>query len=267
MKQLSMDEIKKVSVDVLSSIDQICRENNFAYSLGYGTLLGAVRHGGFIPWDDDIDIVMPRADYEKFILYCKEHATPFALACNKLDSKYGYVYAKACDTNTVVIPDNMRWAKNGIQVDIFPIDSFGDDLKTAHKRFKKRRFQREMIVAWNWRRFERNRDRSFLYNTAKFLFYLMSRFACNKRLASSINRYYSAFSDEDGAYRCVMCSPYRKKEIMPASVYSEYTEMEFEGKRFYAITRYDEYLTRLYGDYMQLPPENKRVPHHFFKAY
>ena len=114
-----MDEIKKVSVDVLSSIDQICRENNFTYSLGYGTLLGAVRHGGFIPWDDDIDIVMPRADYEKFILYCKQHATPFALACNELDSKYGYVYAKACDTNTVVIPDNMRWAKNGIQVDIF----------------------------------------------------------------------------------------------------------------------------------------------------
>ena len=135
------------------------------------------------------------------------------------------------------------------------------------KRFKKRRFQREMLVAWNWRRYEKNHNRSFLYNTAKFLFFLMSRFSCNKRLATSVNRYYKAFASENGGYRCVMCSPYRKKEIMPASVYSEYTEMEFEGKRFYAIARYDEYLTRLYGDYMQLPPENKRQPHHFFKAY
>ncbi len=265
--QMSLEEQKQAALGVLEAIDAICRENGFAYSLAYGTLLGAVRHGGFIPWDDDIDIMMPRADYLRFVEYCKNHGTSFALASAFTDPGYGYVFAKACDTDTVVITDNMRWRKNGVQVDIFPIENLGGDKETAKKRFRKRQFQREMLVAWNWKWFGRNKRKSIVHNAAKLMFFLASRFASNKALLCSVNDYYGQFTSEECAYAGIVCGAYRMREIMPADVYREYTDILFEGKTFRSITKYDEYLTITYGDYMQLPPVEKRVTHHNFKAY
>ena len=90
MKELSLDEIKTIELEILKEIHQICEKENIRYSLCGGTLLGAVRHGGFIPWDDDIDIIMPRKDYEAFIDYCKTHAPNFNLLCVETNKKYGY---------------------------------------------------------------------------------------------------------------------------------------------------------------------------------
>ena len=175
--------------------------------------------------------------------------------------------ATACDKNTIVIPDNMRWQKDGIQVDIFPVENMGDDEKTVRKRFNKKRWHREMLVAWNWKRYEKNPHKSFAYNVARFLFFVMSRFACHRRLLKSINKYYGKFAAQKTAYCGIICGAYRMREIMPTSIYEEYTEITFEGKSFRTIARYDEYLTKVYGDYMQLPPEDRRVTHHNFKAF
>ena len=267
MNMLTLQEQKDVALDVLCKIDQICRRNGITYSLAYGTLLGAVRHGGFIPWDDDIDIMMPREDYLKFIAYCQEHETDFALASYYTDPAYGYIFSKACDRKTVVIPGNMKWQKDGIQVDIFPIENLGADMETAKKRFYKKRFQRELLVAWNWKRYEKNPRKSFLYNTAKFVFFLLSRFVSNRPLAIAIERYYSAFKTEKSTFVGIVCGAYRSREIMSASIYENYMDITFEGKEFRAILKYDEYLKTIYGDYMQLPPEDKRVTHHDFNAY
>ena len=267
MQELTLQEQKDVAVSVLSEIDEICRKNNFIYSLAYGTLLGAIRHNGFIPWDDDIDIMMPREDYLRFIDYCKNNKTNFELASSFTDPDYGYIFSKACDKETIVIPGNMKWKKHGIQVDIFPIENLGDDIDAAKKEFMKKRFQRQLLVAWNWERFEKNKNKSFSYNTAKFIFFVMSRFASNKRLAKSIHNYYGRFTYEKKQYGGIVCGAYQKREIMPMHIYEEYTDVIFEGKHFKAIAKYDEYLTIVYGDYMKLPPEEKRVTHHNFKAY
>ena len=87
MKEISLDELKKIEFEILVEIDKICREQNIRYSLCGGTLLGAIRHGGFIPWDDDIDIFMPRPDYNRFLEYCIQNSTTFSLLCNKTDSR------------------------------------------------------------------------------------------------------------------------------------------------------------------------------------
>jgi len=266
-KEMTLQEQKDVALALLCKIDKICRENGFSYSLAYGTLLGAVRHGGFIPWDDDIDIMMPRSDYLKFVEYCKNNETEFELASNFTDPDYGYMFAKACDKDTVVIPGNMKWCKHGIWVDIFCIENLGNDIKTAKKRVGKKRFQNEMLVAWNWRRFEKNPYKSLVYNMAKLAFFLMSRFCSNKSLASSLNKYYDRFAEEKSAYMGVVCGGFRGREIMPAVLFDEYTDISFENEKFRTIVKYDEYLTDTYGDYMQPPPEDRRVSHHDFKAY
>ena len=267
MKELSFDELKSTAFDVLCEIDKICNENGFLYSLAYGTLLGAVRHQGFIPWDDDIDIMMPRADYLKFIDYCKNNETAFKIASVETDPEYGYIFAKACDDRTVIHYENAKWNRYGVQVDIFPIDDLGSDLAQAKKRFGARRFQRELLVAWNWKTCKWNKSRSFSFNIFRLAFYCLSRFASNRALASSIKKYYEDPAFENSDYVGIVCGAYRDREVMPASIYKEYTELPFENKKFRVIAEYDQYLTAVYGDYMQLPPEEKRVPRHNFKVY
>ena len=265
MKELTLQEQKEIALKVLCQIDEICKTNDIRYSLAYGTLLGAVRHKDFIPWDDDVDIMMPRADYLKFVDYCKNNSTDFELACGATDPEYGYVFAKACDKGTTVVPGNMKWQKNGIQVDIFPVENLGADAEQAGKHFSARRLQRELLVAWNWSRYEKNPNRSLPFNAVRLAFFLLSRFVSNKKLIASVNKYYEAI--EENEYMGIVCGAYRSREIMPASIYKEYTDILFEGKTFKAISKYDEYLKTVYGDYMKLPPEEKRVTHHNFKAY
>lgn len=265
MKELAFDELKSVALEVLCEIDKICVENGFTYSLAYGTLLGAVRHKGFIPWDDDIDIMMPRADYSKFIEYCQTHETSFKLASVETDPTYGYLFAKACDTKTVLTYENTKWNHYGIQVDIFPVDNLGSSLEEAKAAFKARRFQRELLVAWNWTFCKLSKNKSLTRNLAKLVFFVLSRFVSNKALSRSVNQYYKKINANN--YVGIMCGAYRMREIMPCFIYDSYTTLPFEGKNFKAITNYKDYLTTVYGDYMQLPPEEERVPRHSFKVY
>jgi len=267
MEELSLNEQKLISLNVLTEIDDICQKNNFTYSLSYGTLLGAVRHGGFIPWDDDIDIMMPRSDYLKFVEYCTVNETRFKLASVENDPSYGYIFAKACDDNSVVINDIMKWQKYGVQVDIFPIDNLGNDLKTAKRNFSKFRFKRELLVAWNWKNFKFNKKQTLKRNVIKFIFYILSRFTSNTVLVKSIKNYYESIKSENSEYVSIICGAYRDREIMHKSIYEKYIDITFEDRTFKAIEKYDEYLTTIYGDYMKLPPEDKRVTHHCFKAY
>ena len=268
-EEITLEELKKIELNLLIEIDKICRENEFRYSLVGGTLLGAVRHQGFIPWDDDIDIAMPRPDYERFLAYCHNERPQFLTLCNKYEPNYGYLFAKICDANTVMIEKNANKnnVKMGVYIDVFPIDGFGETEKDSLKIFNKTAFQRELLVASNWKRYFRSKTHAWYYEPIRFGFFLMSRFVNFGKTIRSIEKK-SIKSDFDKSKFCgVLCGSYRKKEIMPHEVYSEYVEIKFEGGNFLAIKEYDYYLSHIYGDYMKLPPEEKRVTHHTFSAY
>lgn len=269
MKELLLEDLKSIELEILIEIDQICQRENIRYSLTAGTLLGAARHKGFIPWDDDIDLFMPRSDYNKFIDYCIKHKTKFKLISSSTDSRYGYLFAKAIDTSTVVeeLVADTKGIEMGVCVDIFPVDGLGNTYGDALKLFDSTKFQRELLIAANWKKFFRSKTRSWKYEPIRFIFFLMSRFVSRERLIASIEKKLSKASYEESKYAGCVCSAYRAKEIMEAHIFEEYIEMDFEGMKFKAFKEYDKYLTAIYGDYMKLPPEEKRVTHHMFKAY
>lgn len=118
MRSIESDELKQIELDILTKIDHVCRKNNFCYSLCGGTLLGAIRHKGYIPWDDDIDIAMPRDDYDKFLNYCisNEKECGFRIVSTINDKRYAYLFAKACALNTIIEEENFN--PNGANVAI-----------------------------------------------------------------------------------------------------------------------------------------------------
>ena len=124
MQKLSLDEIKNSELLILDDIDRVCRKNNIKYSLAFGTLIGAVRHKGFIPWDDDIDIVMTRDNYDKFIhTYINEKNENYSILNHEFDKNYYHQFTKVVDNRTTINNDNLREIKNmGVWVDVFPVD-------------------------------------------------------------------------------------------------------------------------------------------------
>lgn len=268
LKKISDKDMKVIQFGILTELDSVCRKNGIRYSLCGGSLLGAVRHKAFIPWDDDIDIIMPRPDYDALIAYCKENETAFRMISHETEEEYGYLFAKATAKNTVVFDENCGSDKleMGVYVDIFPVDALGDTIGEAQKAFSKTRFKRELLVARNWKRFFLSKTHSTVYEPIRFAFFILSRFFTKKGLIASIEK---AYTKQFGTteYCASICGSYRQKEILPTSVYTDYISLEFEGREFMAIKDYDTYLSSIYGDYMTLPPKEKQVSHHSFTAY
>lgn len=261
-EQLSLDEIKKCELDILIYIDNICRENNLRYYLFYGTLLGAIRHKKFIPWDDDIDIVMPREDYEKFISLFEKQSSTAKYQCQvPLKNGYFYEFAKVYDTTTWVDETDVCTSDGGLWVDIFPLDGLNPKDRWAHK----------MLQLLNRCRSAAVRTK-FPHRTSGGLVVPEYLFWCTCRLIG-----YKAFLKKSIAiskrYKYDKCEyvgyassypalhKYMKKEWLEETI-----DVEFEGQRFIAPKDYHHILTNIYGDYMKLPPEDKRLPHPM-KAY
>ncbi len=267
--ELSLDEIKIVELEILIQIDNICRQEGLRYTLTGGTLLGAIRHKGFIPWDDDIDIAMPRPDYVKFIGYCKTHDTGFVLLAHELNSNYRNLFAKAYNKNTVIFDDtiDINDTELGIYVDIFPIDGLGGSERESKKQFFSAEIEREILDATNWIKFSRSKTHKWYVEPIRFLVFILSRICNSKHLINSIEQKNGKYDFDESEYAGCLCGSYRLKEVMKQEVFSNYIDMTFEGKVFKGLKDYDIFLTKIYGDYMKLPPEEKRISHHTFKAY
>lgn len=269
MKELSLNEIKAIELEILKEIHQICEKENIRYSLCGGTLLGAVRHGGFIPWDDDIDIIMPRKDYETFIDYCKSNSVNFDLLCIETNKNYSYLFAKATNKNTIIREKNANSNKidMGVYVDIFPLDGMGDTIDLARKNFIKTSFERELLVARNWKRFFKSKTHSSIYEPVRFVFFVLSRFVNSETIINSLQRKFKKNDFDNSKFSGCFMGSYRLKEVLKTDIYKVFSEIEFEGYKFKCFNHYDEYLTSIYGDYMKLPPKEKQVSHHTYKAY
>ena len=268
-KEIQLDELKQIELRILKQIHNVCAQQGLRYFLVGGTLLGAIRHNGFIPWDDDIDIGMPRADYERFIDYCSTNPVPFQVICNRLNKDYGYLFAKAMDPNTVLVEKtgNRCGVELGVFVDVFPMDGLGDTQDEAVANLNKTRFNREMLVAANWKKFSRSKTRAIYYEPIRLAFYCMSRMSSFGKLIRKIESRYAVDGFDKSNYVGCVCGAYRNKEIVEREVFSEYVDVPFEDAVFKCPKQFDRYLSNIYGNYMQLPPEEKRVTHHSFDAY
>ena len=268
MESLALKEIQKIELKLLLQYDLVCKQNNLRYSLGGGTLLGAVRHKGFIPWDDDIDVMMPRPDYEMFLAYCKSQKTGFNLITYDTVETYNGLSSKIWDPSTVIRDDLMGVSYEiGVNIDVFPLDGLGNSEEEALRIFRKTAWKREMLNAVIWKKFFRSKTHSSLVEPIRFAMFVLSRFANPKKLLRKVDEENLRHPFEQSTYAGCVCGSYREREIMTTDTFKNYIEVEFEGHRLSAIQNYDEYLKKHYGDYMKLPPKEKQETHHTYKAY
>ncbi len=252
-KLLTIDEIKQTELSILDYIDCVCKQHNIRYYLAYGTLLGAIRHKGFIPWDDDIDIYMLREDYDRFIkLLSAEKDNHYSILSIYNDSDYFYEFAKVVDNRTCVITENVKENHNeGVWVDIFPLDD-------APKFLRMTKWLINIIVAFRIL----SVYESFPYEKRSWVLYPMWFLS---RLFGS--RFFLKLSDyivksgKSNDYVGYMCSMGVSKYFFSKHWCDDTILVNFEGENYPAFKHFDDYLKYQYGNYMQLPPEDKRIPH------
>lgn len=271
MREIGLDERKKILLEMLKDVDTFCKSKGLTYYLAFGTLLGAVRHKGFIPWDDDIDIMMPRRDYEKFaILFPAERNRRFIYQGNT--KNYPLAFGKVIDTRTIKF-ERMRdkYQVMGLDIDVFPIDNYPADIDEATKWCDEiARTQKKSKLLFtpltkgkkNLRAFVKNLVIRFRYLTDDLGFVSVSQLI---RKIDNLSQQYNI--TETGYCGIAAINTYGVKKRNRKEIYSSASEVNFEGELFLAPMGYDEYLRDIYGDYMQLPPKDKRKSHHSFKAY
>lgn len=261
MRQLMTDEYKQVIVNILFTIDEICRNYNLTYMLFYGTLLGAVRHKGMIPWDDDIDIVMPRSDYKKLsdIINHGDYQINFIDIDHNSDTIYPW--GKVCDKRTIMYEKNFKKVKEyGAFVDVFPLDYAPDDEKL---REKERKILRRLVyLNTHATRTGFENSNSLKVNALRLLAFTGSRFVNSQRIIRKINRFVVSRDDHATGYYRVFGGG-----IFPISWLDRTIEIEFEGKKLLAPHDPDAVLKACFGDYMKLPPEEERINRHTLKCY
>lgn len=266
-----LDEIKRIELDVLKEVDALCRELKLRYYLGYGTLLGAVRHKGFIPWDDDIDIMMPRPDYDRLIRYCTDNETTFGLMAHENHRGCNRLFAKAYAKNTLVKEydnDNKKISNEyGVWIDIFPIDGLGDSYDSAVKLLKQEKILINLYAVSLLKSFKRNPNRPWYHEPIRLACYLITRLTTPGMLIQRIEKKCRLNDYDKSAYCGVVCENINNNEIITSDVFRESIDITFEQYTFEAPIDYHSYLTAVYGDYMTPPPVEERIPIHGFDAY
>ena len=243
MKRMTSAEVKETIFNTMVYFDKLCRKHNLKYFLAFGTCLGAVRHKDFIPWDDDADVFMDRESYDKLLEIMNKEKSHYKLLSFKESDKYFYPYYKLVDTRTAIREKYLKKIPNlGVYLDIFPLDGMPEDDKESTKVIRK---------------FESLHHRLILNN--------INIAIGTKRLAKKLDELSLKYPVADCKYAgCTVWLGRRK--CFDKTYADELVELPFHGYNFYVPKEYDKYLTRTYGDYMTLPPENKRKVHGF-KGY
>lgn len=263
-EQLSLDAMKSIELDIMDEIDTICRKNHIPYFLMYGTLIGAYRHGGFIPWDDDIDICMFRSDYERFIeLFAENRSTVrFDLVFYR-NGKAFFPFAKVVDTTTVVYENFVRKdVGTGVWVDIFILDDIDPAIQNLKALYRKRN---RANLLYSFTVADPNVGSSAMVKLAKRIICPIVRNHDPKKSARIIDETASQLCSGESAFVTDFVG-----EGIPEHVFSrnlfEPEEVIFENRRYLAPKGYEEILTAIYGDWRTPPAEDNR-PIHTCEAY
>lgn len=269
MKELSLDEVKNIEFEILVDVANYCDKNNLRYYLSSGTLLGAIRHKGFIPWDDDIDINISRPDYVKFVNgYNKNHNGNYVLSSIENNKNHLFTFAKVFDNRTIKIESGISYNSNnmgGVDIDIFPIDGLPTNINQSNKYFKK---QIRAYKGYALSIMKFSKGKNFLRSFVKFIVLFIFKSIGKTRFIKLINKNAMKYDFDSSEYIALSVAPYYgNKERILKSSYIDQVKVEFEKEMFYAPLCYHEHLTNLFGDYEKMPPKSERVTHHSFKAY
>lgn len=260
MKEINQEELKTIQLDILKSVADYCEANGLIYFLGYGTLLGAVRHKGYIPWDDDIDILMPRPSYEKLLKGFNNNSKTIKAIDFSLNPDYPLPFAKVYDCRTMLSEDFYKDKPTyGIYIDIFPLDGFRN-LSNVKKivRLNKYLNSKKALI---------DGKRSFAKNVIIGIGKILLMFTSKSKIINKMQRIAAEVPYEKSDKICSMFSPYSVKEVCDKTLLEETIMGEFEGFEFRIPKNYDTYLRMIYCDYLKLPPVEKRVAHHTFTAW
>lgn len=266
MKPMTLEDVHHVLYDILVDIHEFCVKNDIKYSLGGGTLLGAIRHNGFIPWDDDIDVQMSRPEYERFIHSYKSRKG-YRLFSREISGceDVGIAFARVCEMERTYVDTGMGpWQKEstGLWIDILPIDGAPADEKKARRKIK------NMYIGWRITRLYRAKlpipfsmASGILQKTRLLLRKCIAVFIPNDYILRYINKC-KEYDFEKSSYLAnytTMQNGFR--EWQPKSSMENFVLHKFEDGEFYIMEDYNTSLSHLYGNYMELPPVEKRVAH------
>ena len=263
MRKLSIEEAKKIELDILDFIDSFCKEHGINYCINYGTLIGAIRHKGFIPWDDDIDLSMTRENYERFIQLFSEKQSRYQILSLEMDDQYFNNFIKIVDPTTKIIDTrNTKTYDSGVFIDIFPMDTFNDtkvvDICYKLESFKLLSFSKHKNIVYG---------DSKLKDLIRTLFWLFLRPVSPRFFANQIEKQIQKYRVKDGKYIAFIPSKAKEKEIFPRDMFDELIETPFEHLVLPAPKRFDVVLKQFYDDYMTVPPKEKQIYIHEFEAY
>lgn len=264
-----MREIQLGELEVLRKLKEICTELNIGYFLFCGTLIGAVRHHGFIPWDDDIDVAMLRDEYERLISYCRENEErllPFKLYHYTTKKDYIYPIARFVDTRYKVDYKDNKDYDLGLFVDIYPLDGCGNSLDERNKVYKEVRDGVIPLISLGART-NVPYNHGVINYLAKSVVRFIAQLIGQNRLIRIIDQRARKHDVQSSKFvLCMIWDTFTASMIRKECV-TDLMECPFEDDTFLIPCGYDEILRDAYGDYMQLPPEEDRVAHHYYKAY
>lgn len=266
MKSITIDELKQIQLDIMQAVHDYCLQQGLHYSLAYGTLIGAVRHKGFIPWDDDIDIMMPRTDYDRLV---KGFSHPYyKLYDYSSDPEYVHPYAKVADTRTL-LAENTNAKDLGINIDVFPVENMFDtpeqctaflsEIRQIKKRFRMKMLRPSKKNVW-WKRIAIRLSKLLvLGQTMRGITQLqVNRVAT---LTNNQSRYVAIVNCND-------CSDNYLRSFWPREWFDSYITVPFEDRQFQIIENFDPHLRQLFGEYMTPPPASQRTsPHTLTRIY
>lgn len=259
-KIIDDQELKIIELDIMMAVHNFCEKNNLRYYLWGGTLLGAIRHNGFIPWDDDIDIAMFRADFEKFVhAFDSEY---YGVSYCESDLRHPYWHAKVYHRQTKKTENIFRKKEFslGVDIDVFVLDSFVD----FDEVLKSAQWRQNQIDRY-WKSLRPTKTGSLRAKVAGIVYRTLLGADANK-IARKINEAGQSYGDGDGAMLYADCN-IKKPLKMDKKWFEDRMLHKFEDKELYIPGDYHALLQACYGDYMKLPPEEERVTHHSFEAY
>ena len=252
-------------LDSLKEFHELCEQYDLKYCLAGGTMLGAIRHNGFIPWDDDVDVVMPRVHYEKLKTIQNAISSPFELKVPCNSKGYIYPFLKFVNNECIVEEEFEESHVCGVWIDIFPLDVEPKGKLSASIILSLINFLRKVKILKfkSYKKVEKNSVKAIVLKFCSLVCMLLPDFLVQKSIET-----FAQLRNESGNNSNLLINyygAYGKRDVAEYSIFNERKLYHFEGLELFGPGNYDSYLSHIYGDYMKLPPKEKRKGHHFSK--